>query len=96
MSLFCYNKKDFKGEKMMDDLKRYEDLVKTIEYHNDRYYNQDDPEISDYDYDMMMKELKKIENPQTEEEIANNKVYNILKSAKSSVSIMPIYSPVAF
>ena len=59
MSLFCYNKKDFKGEKMMDDLKRYEELVKTIEYHNDRYYNQDDPEISDYDYDMMMKELKK-------------------------------------
>ena len=28
----------------MDDLKRYEELVKTIEYHNDRYYNQDDPE----------------------------------------------------
>ena len=28
--------------------------------------------------------LKKIENPQTEEEIANNKVYNILKSAKES------------
>lgn len=25
----------------MDDLKRYEELVKTIEYHNDRYYNQD-------------------------------------------------------
>ena len=46
----------------MDDLKRYEELVKTIEYHNDRYYNQDDPEISDYEYDMMMKELKKIEN----------------------------------
>ena len=45
----------------MDDLKRYEELVKTIEYHNDRYYNQDDPEISDYEYDMMMKELKKIE-----------------------------------
>ena len=45
----------------MDDLKRYEELVKTIEYHNDRYYNQDDPEISDYEYDMMMKELKKLE-----------------------------------
>ena len=27
MSLFCYNKKDSKGEKMMDDLKRYEELV---------------------------------------------------------------------
>ena len=34
-----------------------------------------------------IKELKKIENPQTEEEIANNKVYNILKSAKESGKI---------
>ena len=50
----------------MDDLKRYEELVKTIEYHNDRYYNQDDPEISDYEYDMMMKELKKIEKDHPE------------------------------
>lgn len=30
-------------------------------YHNDRYYNQDDPEISDYEYDMMMQELKALE-----------------------------------
>ena len=45
----------------MDDLKRYEELVKTIEYHNERYYNQDNPEISDYEYDMMMRELKQLE-----------------------------------
>ena len=45
----------------MDDLKRYEELVKTVEYHNDRYYNQDDPEISDYEYDMMLRELEGIE-----------------------------------
>ncbi len=45
----------------MDDLKRYEELKKTIEYHNDRYYNQDNPEISDYEYDMLMQELKQIE-----------------------------------
>ena len=35
----------------MDDLKRYEELVKTVEYHNDLYYNQDDPKISDYEYE---------------------------------------------
>ena len=34
-----------------------------------------------------IKEIKKIENPQTEEEIANNKVYNILKAAKESGKI---------
>lgn len=45
----------------MDDLKRYNELKKTIEYHSDRYYNQDDPEISDYEYDMMMRELKQLE-----------------------------------
>ena len=42
----------------MNDLNRYEELKKQILYHNDRYYNQDDPEISDYEYDMMMQELK--------------------------------------
>ena len=39
----------------MDDLKRYEELVKTNEYHNDRYYKQDDPEIRDYEYYIIMK-----------------------------------------
>ena len=34
-----------------------------------------------------VKEIKKIENPKTEEEIANNKVYNILKKAKESGKI---------
>ena len=28
---------------------RMEELIRQIEYHNDRYYNLDDPEISDYD-----------------------------------------------
>ena len=34
-----------------------------------------------------IKEIKKIENPKTEEEIANNKVYTILKSAKEKGKI---------
>ncbi len=34
-----------------------------------------------------VKEIKKIENPKTEEEIANNKVYNILKKAKENGKI---------
>ena len=41
--------------------KEIEDLRKTIEYHNDRYYNQDAPEISDYEYDMMMQHLLDLE-----------------------------------
>ena len=41
--------------------KKINDLRKTIKYHSDRYYNDDAPEIEDYEYDMMMRELKKLE-----------------------------------
>lgn len=51
----------------MDKIKlRYEELKKQIEYHSDRYYNQDDPEISDFEYDMLMLELKNIEKEHPE------------------------------
>ncbi len=48
------------------DKREYEELKKTIEYHMDKYYNQDAPEISDFDYDMMMKDLKKAEKEHPE------------------------------
>ena len=44
-----------------DIKKEYEELVKTLNYHCDRYYNDDEPEISDFEYDMMNQRLKKIE-----------------------------------
>ena len=40
---------------------RIAELKKTLEYHIDRYYNQDNPEITDYEYDMMMLVLKSLE-----------------------------------
>ena len=43
------------------DKKEYDELTKTINYHMDRYYNQDEPEISDYDYDQLMLKLKAAE-----------------------------------
>lgn len=39
----------------------YFELQNKINYHMDRYYNQDEPEISDYEYDKLMTQLKKIE-----------------------------------
>lgn len=53
-------------EENMDEKQRLEELKKTLEYHIDRYYNQDSPEITDYEYDMMMQELKKLEQEHPE------------------------------
>lgn len=39
----------------------YEKLVSTLNYHAKRYYDEDTPEISDYEYDMMNNRLKEIE-----------------------------------
>jgi len=41
--------------------KRIEELVKVINYHNRLYYDEATPEISDYDYDMLMEELIALE-----------------------------------
>lgn len=46
---------------MPDIQKKIEDLRKTLRYHSDRYYNDDAPEIEDYEYDMMMRELQELE-----------------------------------
>ena len=40
---------------------RAEELRTILKYHSDLYYNRDNPEISDYEYDMLNNELKKIE-----------------------------------
>jgi DNA ligase (NAD+) len=43
-------------------LKRIEELQDLINYHNKRYYQFDDPEISDAEYDKLMTELIQLEN----------------------------------
>ena len=37
------------------------ELTKELNYHNDRYYNQDDPVISDFEYDSMLRDLENLE-----------------------------------
>ena len=39
----------------------YEELKKVIDYHMKRYYDEDSPEISDYEYDQLMQKLKAAE-----------------------------------
>ncbi|MCQ2552289.1 MAG: NAD-dependent DNA ligase LigA [Clostridia bacterium] len=45
----------------MDAQKRMEELYRLLEYHSQRYYNDDDPEISDFEYDALSRELKQLE-----------------------------------
>lgn len=50
-----------KQDELEQAKKEIASLVEEINYHSDLYYNQDAPEISDYDFDMLMKRLKALE-----------------------------------
>ncbi len=50
----------------MDIAQRIADLRKELEKHNHLYYVLSQPVISDYDYDMMLKELEKLEKEHPE------------------------------
>src|SRR5574344_1410444 len=51
------------GEKMnsIQAKKRIEELRKLTEYYANKYYDDDEPEISDFEYDMLMLELRNLE-----------------------------------
>ena len=42
--------------------KRIEELTRLLTYHSHQYYVLDNPEISDYEYDMLLRELKNLED----------------------------------
>ena len=44
----------------------YLKLCETIDYHMNRYYNDDAPEISDYEYDNLMLKVKEAEKEHPE------------------------------
>ena len=50
-----------KDDEIKQAKKEISALRKEINYHSNLYYNQDAPEISDYDFDMLMKRLKALE-----------------------------------
>ena len=45
----------------MDEIKKLHDLTAELKYHSERYYVLDDPVISDYEYDMKLRELVELE-----------------------------------
>ena len=50
-------------------LERVAELRRQLAYHSERYYVEDAPEISDYEYDMMFRELSELEeqNPELQD-----------------------------
>lgn len=73
----------------MENIKqKIENLRQKILYHNDLYYNQDNPEISDYDYDMMMQELKRLEKENPEFITENSPTQKVGGTAKRQAGVL--------
>lgn len=45
----------------MDAFTRITELREQLRYHNQKYYNEDAPEITDFEYDSLQRELRKLE-----------------------------------
>ena len=65
----------------------YDKLCENIDYHMDRYYNQDDPEISDYEYDQLMIKLKETEKKHPEWITPNSPTQKIGGVAKRTAGV---------
>ena len=72
----------------MTTQERIAELKKTLEYHSDRYYNQDSPEISDYEYDMLMQELKALEKEHPELVTEDSPTQKVGGTAKRQAGVL--------
>jgi len=52
--------------------KKISDLRNILEYHNKRYYQQDAPEVSDAEYDRLMRELQELEHHYPDDDLATS------------------------
>ena len=72
----------------MDVKQEIEKLRSEINYHNDRYYNQDNPEISDYEYDQLMLRLRKLEEEHPEYASSDSPTVKIGGVAKREAGVL--------
>lgn len=72
----------------MDIKEEVKALRQQIEYHSNRYYNMDAPEITDYEYDMLMKRLKQIEKEHPELIDASSPTQKVGGSAKREAGVL--------
>lgn len=72
----------------MEIQEKIEALRKEIEYHIERYYNHDDPEITDYEYDQKMNELKRLEKEHPEYVTPDSPTQKVGGSAKREAGVL--------
>lgn len=72
----------------MDIKEEVKALRQQIEYHSNRYYNMDAPEITDYEYDMLMQRLKQIEKEHPEFIDASSPTQKVGGSAKREAGVL--------
>ena len=66
--------------------KRIEELRKKTEYYAHKYYDEDDPEVSDFEYDMLMLELRNLENEYPEFENSDSLTQKVGGKVKEGFS----------
>lgn len=76
----------------MNAEKRINELRELIERAADKYYNDDAPEISDYEYDMMFEELKKLEAEYPQFDIPTSPTHKV--GGKASEKFEKVTHPV--
>lgn len=69
----------------VDIVNRIKELRDKIEYHNKKYYEEDAPEIPDYEYDLMLRALKKLEQEHPELATSESPTKNVGGKPKRGV-----------
>ncbi len=72
----------------MDIKQEIKELRKQIEHHSNRYYNEDDPEISDYEFDRLMQKLKQLEQEHPEYASGNSPTQKVGGAAKRKAGVL--------
>lgn len=78
----------------MDQRARAEELRALLKHHSDLYYNEDSPEISDAEYDALMRELSALEKEMPELLVADSPTQQVGGAAKRTAGeLIPHHVP---
>ena len=67
---------------------KIENLTSKLLHYSDMYYNNDNPEISDYEYDMLLRELVELEKQYPQFALENSPTKNV--GGKKSQLFAPV------